>query len=77
MEHKRYQHPIIEICRDCSGIGKVAAYHPDDLLHIREPEIKACQTCAGTGRVTVEKVTTITVLPFDKNANHRLNARRQ
>ncbi len=75
MTHKRYQHPTIELCRDCKGIGRIAEHDRMDILQMNEPEIAICPTCEGCGRVMVAKETTITVTPFEQEANHRLVVR--
>jgi hypothetical protein len=46
-----------------------------DILQMNEPEIAICPTCEGCGRVMVAKETTITVTPFEQEANHRLVVR--
>ncbi|HEY5508431.1 MAG TPA: hypothetical protein VIK29_07165 [Paludibacter sp.] len=63
MEYKRYQHPTIELCKDCEGTGTMYEYHEHDILR-QEPIPVTCTTCEGSGRVLVSKITVITVKPF-------------
>lgn len=59
----RYQHPVIEICRDCKGEGQRDFYHEYDVL-MMHPEFKRCPTCEGSGRVVVSKNIEVTVVAF-------------
>lgn len=63
MIHKRYQHPTIELCKDCEGTGIAYEYHEHDVLR-QEPKAVECITCEGSGRVYVSKKTEITVEAF-------------
>jgi len=63
MEHKRYMHPTIELCKICEGTGVNHKFHEHDLLN-QHPETIQCETCEGSGRVLVSKITVITVESF-------------
>jgi len=63
MTYKRYQHPKIELCKDCEGTGIAYTYPEHDRLR-QYPTAITCTTCEGSGRVYVSKKTEITVEPF-------------
>jgi len=63
MQHLRYQHPTIELCKDCKSAGIMYTYHKYDILR-QEPIAKTCTTCEGSGRVVVSKKIEVTVEPF-------------
>lgn len=64
MEKTTYQHPVIELCRDCKGEGIKHVFPPWDKLNQTEPEVIPCPLCEGNGRVIVSKKTVITIKPF-------------
>jgi hypothetical protein len=63
MEHKRYHHPHVQICRTCKGTGKVGVYHQHDLLNMHA-HLADCPTCLGSGRVSIKREITTTVVPY-------------
>lgn len=64
MIKKRYQHPMIELCRDCEGTGIVYIFPEWDIFKQTEPEACTCSLCEGSGRVQVSKQIIITINPF-------------
>ena len=63
MTYKRYQHPTIELCKNCGGSGVDYKYPEHDVLR-QYPEAIECCTCEGSGRVLVSKEIFITVEAF-------------
>lgn len=64
MIKKRYQHPMIELCRICEGTGTISVFPKWDLLNQTDPEVCTCHLCEGSGRVQVSKQIIITINPF-------------
>lgn len=63
-EHIRYQHPKLEICRNCQGEGIVYQFDKLDILQQNPLAPYECTTCLGHGRVFVSKKTVINITPF-------------